>query len=233
MRRLIRLPPSPLAPHTRSSPPAPDAAGEAPLPMSTRVSRIAAERWGRPGLNLGFCGDRVPSPHPRQPADRGAPRPAAGRGIGFRISSVRMRTIRAAMRRGRVQVTGQPPRLGTCFRFSRVPISRSRARVAAKKRPRGRPVRRRSSRAAAARRWCAGGRGSRPARGRGWPCPRERAADCVVDQEQVAAQREPFDHSLPCRIDLHVASIPKCPCMTHDRFINNILTYLTGLHYVI
>ncbi len=58
-----------------------------------------------------------------------------------------MPTIRAAMRLRRVQVTGQPPRLGTCFKFSRVPISRSRARVAAKKRPKGRPVRRWSSRA--------------------------------------------------------------------------------------
>ena len=47
----------------------------------------------------------------------------------------------------RDQVAGQPPRLGTCFTFSRCADLASRARVAAKKRPRGRPVRRRSSRA--------------------------------------------------------------------------------------
>ena len=99
-------------------------------------------------------------------------------GFGAR-SNVRTRTVRVERRLRRVQVTGQPPRLGTCLRFSRVPISRSRAQVAAKKRPRGRPVPQavegvRST----ARRWCAGGRGSRPSHGRGHPCPRETGAPC-------------------------------------------------------
>ena len=212
-----------------------------------------------------------------------------------------MRTIRAAIRLLRVQVTGQPPRLGTCFKFSRAvprtgrslqgqatssiarllkdlpPRSKcrpqggsnvgeflrtvawegSRATISVRRRFR-RVIRRRiepsdanhpcrdpsssgsGHRAAAqvghvlqiqpradlaqsrgwprrsgprdvlcgggrvapatARRWSGGGRGSRPSHGRERPSPREIDAR-VVDQKQVAAQREPFDHSLSARID--------------------------------
>ena len=109
-----------------------------------------------------------------------------------------MRTIRAEMRLRRVQVTGQPPRLGTCLRFSRVPISRSRAGWPRRSGPGDVP--------------CGGGRARLPLLGAGVQAVEDlghltgegglafaKETRCVVDQEQVAAQRNPS--IIPSRVE--------------------------------